>query len=249
MLFVRKIINLAIVFLIAETAPFVAAYFTNIFNPTILKIDPQGYFLWMAVHHLLQFTVGILILKVYFKRSFKELGFNLGNIQLSLKIFKWFAIIWPFIIIAFFIIFSISVKGFPGYISELYPLEVRNVISTFAFDLLMLSAIGEEPIFRSFTGLALSKYWDKKIRLLKFEFSHAAIISAFIFMVSHINYDIIPFRIINIDPVKLFLNLFFGLFLAVVFEKTKSLLCAALAHSYSNIIIYACGFLTAYLVQ
>lgn len=249
MIFLKKILNLVLIFLVAEIAPFIAAYITDIFNPIILEIDPYGHFCWMAVHHLFQFLIGIVILKAYFRKSLKELGFNLNNFTISIRIFKWFTVIWSFIIVMFFVIFSIFIKGFGSYISQLYPPDIKYIIPTFAFDLLMLSAVGEEPIFRSFVGLGLQQYWNGKIKLFNLEISYGACISAFIFMLSHINYDIIPFRIINVDPIKLTLNLFFGLFLAVVFEKTKSLVCTALAHTYSNLFIYTCGFITAYLIK
>lgn len=249
MIFIKRILNLVFIFLVAEIAPFIAAYMTNIFSPVIAKIDPQGLFLWMAVHHVFQFLLGLVILKVYFRKSLKELGFNFNHFKTSIRIFKWFTVIWSLIIILFFITFSIFVKGFASYISHIYPPELKHIISTIAFDMLMLSAIGEEPIFRSFVGLGLQKYWGCKIKLFKLEISYAACLSAVIFMLSHINYDIFPFRFIHADPIKLTLNLFFGLFLAIVFEKTKSLFCTALAHTYSNLFIYVCGFITAYLLN
>lgn len=244
----KKARDLIVIFVIAMAAPFAAGYLTNLFGPWIGLADPEGLFLWRAIHHIFQGLLGIVILKLYFRKPLREMGFSLDNKALSLRIFKWFVIVWTPIILLFFLCGALFVPGFGGYITGLYPPRWEAVAATLGFDLLMLSAIGEEPIFRPFVGLGLQTRWGKTIRVGRVEVSYAAVLSGVIFMLAHVHFDLMPFRIIHVDPIKLLLNIVLGIFWAAVFERTRSLLCTLLAHTYSNLLIYVCGFVTAYLL-
>lgn len=68
-----------------------------------------------------------------------------------------------------------------------------------------------------------------------FSVSAPGLIAAILFSYAHIGYSIYPFHIYSINPMQLIVAFALGIFYAITFEKTGSLLCPILCHSASDL--------------
>ena len=248
---IRRFGILVFVLVIALSIPFIfAAYPANFIFNYLKPLDPNGIFsLRTIIHRIVQFILVIILLKLYFKKPYSELGFNLQNIKLSKSIITWIVIIWPILIVLLFFIAVHAIDGFRESLLSLFPPGTKKIYSLVGQDVLMLNAFAEEPLYRSFVILALYKYRDNKIAIFNIKVSHAVIISSFIFMFAHISFTIFPFQITFIDPMQLAMTLCTGLILGIAFERTRSLLAPVILHSYINVIISLTGYLTSILIR
>ncbi len=236
---------LIFVLAMALAMPFVfAAYPTRFVLQYLVRFDPNGiYSLQTIIHRTIQFLLVMVLLKLYFKQPYKELGFNFNNIRLSKRIIIWIAVLWPVVSVLVFFIALHAIDGFKESLLNLFPIGSKKIYSAVGQDALMLNAFAEEPLYRSFVILVLLKYREKEIKLFSATVSHAVIISAFIFMFAHISFSIYPFEITYVDPLQLGMTLCTGLIFGIAFEKTKSLFAPVVLHSYTNVIITLVGYL------
>ena len=68
-------------------------------------------------------------------------------------------------------------------------------------------------------------------------------------MYGHIGFTVFPFEITYISWPQQVWALGLGLYYAVVFQKTKSLLCPVLSHGYSNGIIFTLQYLMVFFMK
>ncbi len=221
--------------------PKVSGQLANLTASLFGTFDPDGAYLWISVHHIFQLILTVLLMLV-FKRNLGFWGFNLNNLNKSLVYFKQFVMCSTgFVLLYYVILFFFSATPGPGY-----ALSAENILGQLGFQL-FLSGTCEEPLFRGFVMIILYGAFAGSIRFVKTDIPTAGIIAAIFFTVAHIQYSIWPFEITYINPMQLVLSFGLGLYYAVVFYRTRSLLTPILAHGYINFLITGLGFLSAYM--
>lgn len=246
----KKILVLLFVVVIAEIVPYgFAKYINDFFREFITPNKPFGYFIDALLHRGVQFILVFILIKLLFKDKISKFGFNFNNKRLSLKIIAYVAVIWPVIIVGFFIISLAVLDGFREYLQGNYPLGASWIIAKAGRDILLIDAFAEEILYRSFVILVLAKYWRGSINIAKWNISYSTVLSVPIFMIAHVSLSIFPFAIISYDPVQLLLTFFTGLLFAISFEKTNSLFAPIIIHGYTNFIITIAGYLAIYLTR
>jgi membrane protease YdiL (CAAX protease family) len=250
MSFYKKLFVLVLVISVAEVIPYgFAKYIADSFQSFTLQTGPLGYFLGALIHRGVQFVLVLILLKLLFRDRISSLGFNFNNKKLSLKIIAYVSVLWPIIILAFFILSINCMDGFSSYLSNKYPSSGSWLIASLSRDALLLDSFAEEILYRSFVILALVRYWSGTVIIKNWSVSHATLLSVPIFMAAHISLTMFPIKVISYDPIQLVLTLFTGLLFAVSFEKTKSLFAPIVLHGYTNFIITAAGYLTVFLTS
>ncbi len=235
-----KILDLVIVVLAVNIIPRISTILADIIYPSIGHLDPDRVFLWISIHHIFQLLLTLLIMRLYFNTRFEKWGFNLNNLNLSLKIALYFSIG-----------FGIS-QGVPlliGYLTNTlsssgigHPLTFTNIGGYYLFQG-FLSGTCEEPLFRGFVILVLAKSWKSKINVAGIDISIATIIAAILFSYAHIGFDLFPFEITRLSPPQLVYAFILGIVYGEVFDRTKSLLGPILLHNISNVISITYGYL------
>jgi len=102
--------------------------------------------------------------------------------------------------------------------------------------MILLPGPSEEALFRGFAVVVLFQSWKGHVRIGRLTVSTAGIIAALLFMCAHISYSIYPFHIYSMNTMQLGMAFALGIYYAVTFEKTGSLLCPILSHSASDLI-------------
>lgn len=229
-----KIIDLIIVFITITFIPRLSALFANFLNPLIHSLDKEGVFLWISVHHVFQLILSIIIIRVYFKCRLRDCGFNLINRKRAIKIIGGFIIVFLVIeIVCLLILFTTSKNIKPNFG---YTLNFKNIFGYYSFEA-FLSGTCEEPLFRVFVILVLAESWKGQFRIGKTDFTIAGIMSAILFAYAHISFNIFPFKITYLNPTQLLTAFSVGLFYAIAFQKTKSVLIPIISHNLQNVIM------------
>lgn len=228
-----KILDLFIVIAAIEFIPRVSSYSASHLTQYFDFLDPDHAFVWNYIHHIAQFLLTVLAMKLYFKTSLSDWGFNLHQREWSLSVFWKFTIGWIVFWSAgtavFYLLSGQSLAVFS------YPLNTRNIIGNLSF-MLFMPGISEEALFRGFSIVVLSQSWKGDIRFDKFHVSAAGLIAALLFMYAHISYSLYPFQIHFLNPVQLIIAFALGIYYAITFQKTTSLLCPVLSHSASDVL-------------
>ena len=205
--------------------------------------DSRKSVLILIIQELLQLGLAIFIFKVFYRKDISELGLNLKNKKLSLKIFAVFSIIWFLVIVFYIIIIFVFDKSLWNTFLQT-PLPNKEYTHTYIAFQAIFPGLCEETLFRGLILFVLiNNGWKGRIKIAKIEISYAAIISGIIFMCAHIYYRILPFQIIHLEYTQLLMAFSLGIFQAVTYEKTKSLLSPILVHNYSNLTVTLCGYL------
>ena len=114
-----------------------------------------------------------------------------------------------------------------------YPLTATNMAGELGFQVL-LTGTGEEPLFRALIMIVLGKYMTGMYRIGNFEIPSSGIVAAILFTLAHVGFTFAPFAITHFEPLQLFGALVLGLFFAIVFHRTGSLLAPIIMHGYGN---------------
>lgn len=244
----KKILSLILVIAVAEVIPYgFAKHIADFFGQYISQAESSGYFLLALIHKSAQLIFAFILIKLLFREKLSALGFNLKNKALSQKIIAHVMIIWPFIILAFFLISASFADGFIGYINNLYPPSMGWMLAKLSRDILLIDAFPEEVLYRLFVILFLDRYFIGRVKVYRWTISHATLLSVPIFVLGHISISIYPFGIIGYDPVQLLLTVFTGLLFGVAFEKSRSLYAPVIIHGYTNLIITIAGYITVFM--
>lgn len=240
-----KIGDLIVVILAVTYIPKLASVLTHKVYPFLSSLDPDNVFVWISIHHIIQLLLPLILMKLWLSRRLTDYGFNLNDYKRSLRIFCWFCLIY--LVPVFFVnVLPHIISGKPPWFK--YPLNARNIIGFLGFEYL-LSGTGEEPLFRGFAIILLSQSWKRVFRIWRIEISSAGLIATALFMYGHIGFKVFPFEITYISWPQQIWALGLGLYYAVVFQKTKSLLCPVLSHGYSNGIIFTLQYLMAFFMK
>ncbi len=188
---IKKSTSLLVVFLLAHIIPILSRLITSRIIFYEIFPEPLPGLFTVTITYLLQIAFAILALRICIRDNISNVGFNLRNKDLSIKIYKKFILIWSLIVASFFVLAINFLPGFDSYIQNICPLNFYGILKNFITGVI-LAGIGEEPLFRSFVVLALIKYWDNSFSFGKITVPYVAILSGFIFMTAHIGYDVYP---------------------------------------------------------
>lgn len=227
--FVRKLVNLL----------------AKLVYPYVSSLDPDSVFLYQGIRHIFMLLLSMVLMKLWLTRRLGDYGFNLNDRKLSLKIFFWFCLIY--LVPVFFVnVLPHIISGKPPWFQ--YPLNARNVACKLSY-MYLLTGTTEEPLFRGFAIVLLSQSWKGTFRIWRIEISSAGLIATALFMFAHIYFTVFPFEITHFSWLQQVWGLILGIYYAIVFQKTKSLLCPVLSHGYSNGIIFTILYIMAFIMK
>ncbi|MHC4241792.1 MAG: CPBP family glutamic-type intramembrane protease [Planctomycetota bacterium] len=237
-----KIGDLIVVILAATFVPRLISVLAKQVYPFVSSLDPDNVFLYQSIRHILMLFLPMILMKLWLSRRLRDYGFNLKDWRRSLRIFFWFCLLY--LIPVFFVnVLPHLISGRPP--SFRYPLNARNIAGRLSY-MYLLTGTGEEPLFRGFAIVVLSQSWKRVFRIWRIEISSAGLIATVLFMIAHIRFTVVPFEITFISWMQQLWALWLGLYYAIVFQKTKSLLCPVLSHGYSNGTIFTLRYFMAY---
>ncbi len=221
-----------IALLAAFGIPSISSQFTELIYPSVSEYDPDDVFLWITIHHTIQFVLTVATMLILARGSLSVWGFNLSRLWLS---FAW--------IVGFVVVYGtieyMNVSG--GFQSRDFPLTQRNMLGIQGFQY-FLSGTGEEPLFR---GLMIVLFSAAIYRISAFNSAHnvlVVIISTMIFMAAHLNIRVSPFAIDGFDFDQQTKALQLGVLYAVIFVQTRSLLAPIVIHGLSNGLLFTMIF-------
>jgi membrane protease YdiL (CAAX protease family) len=152
----------------------------------------------------------------------------------AIKIICGFAIVFLLIEMVFLVLlFATKERIEPNFG---YALNAKNILGYYSFEA-FLSGTCEEPLFRVFAILVLAQAWKGEFKIWKINFTVAGIMSAILFTYAHIQFNILTLKITYINLSQLLTAFAVGLFYAIIFQKTKSVLIPIIAHNIQNVIM------------
>jgi membrane protease YdiL (CAAX protease family) len=204
-------------------------------------LDPDGVFAWSFLHHITQTLLTaavILVLARLWRRPASAWGLNLAKKDWSMRVFWRFCLgCAVYGVITAWMMRSSS--ALPPVVN--HPLNARNVTGNLLF-MFTMPGISEELLFRALVVTILARSWNEKVRLPGFEVSSAGIIAAVVFSLAHVGFTIFPFKVTYLDPMQLIIAFGFGIFYAVMYDHTKSLLGPVLVHNASDGLLAAISY-------
>jgi uncharacterized protein len=230
--------------------PIVSGKIASMFN--YIKIDPNGVFMWISVHHIVQalfFIIFIVMIQLVIrllnqknKESVAKIdfGFGLGHKKLGIKYVSIFTAAFLVYTAIGFAIALITKTFNPPW----YPINSRNVFGYLGFQLL-LSGPSEEILFRSFGITMLALVWNK--RIFKGKLSIANLVLGIIFGLAHIGIYFSPFEL-RYSLFQVIYAFALGLIYGDCFEKTGSVYYSMALHSISNVIAVGATIIVALLI-
>jgi len=234
-----KAFDVITVLVIVEIITRTSTYLSTILAPSLLFIDPDKAFAWSWIHHIIQLLLALGAMLLYPGIRFSDWGFNLDNRQLSLQIALKFSAGW----LLFYSIGALITLKMSGQ-SSVYPFPYtpRNVLGYSGF-MFIMPGLSEEALFRGFVMIVLGQSWKGLIHIGKLTLPVSGLIASLIFTYAHISYTLFPFKF-YFSMGQLIAAFALGIFYAIVFYKTKSLLVSMLCHNISD----GLGFLIIYLL-
>ncbi|MBY9078762.1 CPBP family intramembrane metalloprotease [Paenibacillus sp. HN-1] len=196
---------------------------------------------------LFQVAITIIGCKLLIKKTLKELGFNLHNLKSGVRYICTFLLIFPLIqAIAWFIIYKwMGMDALTGGVSNESIVYAIQDILVYG----LLPGVGEEPLFRVFViqFLLLTAFkeqdlsdrstmvWVVLISAICFSYGHIYIVSWSPFTVTY-------------SAIQLLTAFVLGIFYAVTYIRTKSILTAVVCHNYSDFINRLGNYILFYLL-
>lgn len=227
---IQLLITVVIVMIVTtQFASFIADKLCFLFMIKILDKN----IMWSIIHHLTQPLIPILILIVCLKYSVKDLGFHWGNKKIGSSFVYKFSIVWFLI---YFVLFLINYFG-SNIPDANYDLDNhRYLLGELTFRLLLVGP-SEEILFRVFPiVLLLRAGWSSETDIFGFKITYAGFISAILFSFAHFGINFFPFEIYHFNIVQFVTCLGLGLFYAIVYHNTKSIIYPIIIHSISDVI-------------
>jgi len=235
-----KLFDLLSVLLLVELITRSSGTLATFITPYFTGIDPDNPFIWSWVHHIIQFLLALSAMMLYPGIRMRDWGFNLNNNRLSLQIFMKFSLGW----LIFYGIGAFITLKMSGNTSVYpFPLTTRNVIGYSGF-MFIMPGLSEETLFRGFVMVVLGQSWKGILTIGKLTVPVSGLLAALIFTYAHISYTIFPLKI-HFNTGQLIAAFGLGIFYAVVFYKTKSLLGSILCHNISD----GVGFVIVWLLS
>jgi membrane protease YdiL (CAAX protease family) len=225
--------DLALVVLAVALIPYASVLLARACRPLGRSLDPEGVFFFASVHHVFQLLLTLALMKAFVGTRLSDWGFNLRDWRRSLRITGWFCAIYlgPVFLV------NVLPTLLSGEVPEFgYALSARNIAGVLNMQF-NLAGTCEEPLFRGFVITLLSQSWTGRVRVGRASISSAALWATLLFMLAHAQISLVPFSF-HVSLAQQAWALGLGLFYAVVFERTKSLLAPILCHGYSDGVIF-----------
>jgi len=225
-IFIKIIIGVLLALLLL-IAPRIGGWFADLFNYD--AIDPDGAFMWISIHHIVQTIVIIIVMIVFIKVTKVKFHLGLGNKKSGIDYLKKFAMIFTgYVVVAYTVTLLTG-----SFVSFAYPLNARNIFGQLGFQLL-LSGPSEEFIFRAFS-IGMFAFFVTNKRLNK-HLSYAVLFSAIIFGIAHIAFSFSPFSM-SYSFFQVGYAIVLGYFYGDCYEKSDSVLYPMIMHSFTNILM------------
>ncbi len=214
---------LTVLLFIAQFLSSKAGWFTaNFFDCS--KIDPDGLFASVAIHHIVQMTCALLII-LFLNKARGIKGFKLRP-RFDKKGIRYTLIFCGALTLYYLAVYIIG--NFTHTIGTYdYELNKTNVMGTLGFQLL-LSGPSEEILFRSLPITSFMYYLKPDCKKTR---AAAVILTALLFGLAHININ--TFEIPWFQVCYAFV---LGLAYGYTLLRTKSVIYPMLMHSMSNVI-------------
>ncbi len=224
---VLRFINMFILALILLISPRIGGWVADLFDYS--AIDPDGAFMWISIHHIVQALVVLILIIVLMKVTNIKFHLGLGNKSVGMKYLGKFIMIFTgYTVIAFIII--VLTNGFEPFH---YPLTITNITGYLGFQLL-LSGPSEELIFRAFAISGFAFFVTD--RRLNKKVSYAVIFASIIFGIAHMRFSFNPFSV-SYSVFQVIFSIALGYFYGDCYEKSKSVIYPMIMHSYSNVLM------------
>jgi uncharacterized protein len=198
--------------------PLIAGFPLPLLRGLCARLDPYQYWLPQTVHQISQALLAILLMRVFSRMPLREWGFNAREWRLSLRVVGLFYVIW--LIPAYWLVQRAPVPTTPITVSEMTAVLVSHFVIT---------GFTQEILFRGFVMTYLSNQWKGGYEWKGWRLSSAGILSAVLFMLAHVKLS--P---LSVEVWQLAVSFVLGLYYAILFERTKSLLGPSLSHNDSN---------------
>ncbi len=224
---ITKIISVIILVICLLGAPRLGSLVADMFDYS--NIDPNGAFMWISVHHIVQALLILLVILLLSKRYKVDFSLGMGHKDVGYNYLKKFILYFSIYV---FVVFAITVlsNGLPSF---QYPLNLRNISGYLGFQLL-LSGPSEELIFRAFAmTVFILLVSDKRISK---HLSYANLFAAIVFGIAHISITFAPFNM-SFDTSQVLLAIGLGLIYGDCYEKSRSVVYPMMMHSFSNILM------------
>ena len=207
-----------------------------------MLLDPSNCYLVISIHHVYQAVIAfavILLLALVSRKKLTVFGFNCKSFRYSVRSILIFTAIW----FVFQLIDSLIVARTNSHSTMLaYPLNARNFIGNFLFELL-LSGTSEEILFRAMVIPPMLFVFQTFIKKENAAWGVAIGVATLVFALAHISFNLNPFTITRLNPTQLFTCVVFGIYYGLLFKKTGSILGPMLAHNLLNGAITLIGLL------
>jgi len=219
------------------------------------RIDPDGAFGWLTVHHIVQALVFLVIMVAIEKRSGIRFGFGPGDSKVGLFYLRLFMLIFTAYLVVNRIIILLLTGSVPVF---WHPLTARNIVGHLGFQLL-LSGPSEELIFRAFAITMLGLVVKGKVfgrdtgigkaivNVFGGKITVANLIAAAIFGLAHVRFTFIPFSV-SYETGQVVVSVILGLFYGVCYERSKSMVYPMAMHSFVNIVVVSLAIIAGFVV-
>jgi len=233
-----KILLILLLSLVLLIAPRIGGWVAGLFS--YQSIDPDGAFMWISVHHIVQALFILLLMFVLVKVTKIKFGLGFGNKVEGIKYLKRFMLVFTvYVVIAFTI--TILSGGFKPFG---YPLNARNITGYLGFQLL-LSGPAEEIVFRAF-AISVFAYFISDKRLNK-HISYAVLFAAISFGIAHIGFSFNPFTI-SYSLFQVGYAMVLGYFYGDCYEKSGSVIYPMIMHSFTNVVMIGLTILLSFII-
>lgn len=223
--FIDLLIVLAVVFLVIFLSGVVVELLDIFFLGSFIdRIDPHNYFFRHILISLCSLGFVLLAIRLFRRGSFAEWGFNLNEFRFSLKLLPLFCLVYTPIIFFTKVIPDARAEAAAGVDIDTVGI-IGSVVHT-----LIISGMHQEVLFRGFIMVFLARSWPGIWRIGRIEVPHTALWATIFFLFAHLRWNQEPF----FYWWQMAWSAVLGLYYALVFHKTKSLLNPILAHNYSN---------------
>lgn len=183
-----------------------------------LRFDPYQYWFPQTLHQISQAVLTLILMRAFSRMPLRDWGVNLREWRLSLRVTLIFCAAW--MIPAYLLVQIAPQPTTPITNAELTAVLLAHFVITGAT---------QELLFRGFVMTYLMTHWRGGWSWRNWKLSHAGVLATLLFMLAHVKFSAPYF-----EPIQLIASGVLGLYYAVLFERTRSLLGPSLSHNFSN---------------